>query len=204
MRSRFFGFPPIHVSSAWIVPESSPAVGSSFIAARMRCARNHAVFGVRSYFRSISRADTPFLAAHMSRIQEPGTERHLRPVEDRSDEHGELLAAVTALPYAALRAAAGAVASLGKHYFLKPANGTDRATRSLTDLGLSRQTAPIVHTVQGLIVWRVPVVSNLFAADRGHLDLPANRRLYVTVPRNASRPVPPEPWPTGLTFARTR
>ena len=36
-------------------------MGSRFIASRMRCSMNHAVFGVRSYLRSISRALTPFL-----------------------------------------------------------------------------------------------------------------------------------------------
>ena len=40
-------------------------MGSRFIASRMRCSMNQAVFGVRLYLRSISRAATPFLDEHI-------------------------------------------------------------------------------------------------------------------------------------------
>jgi len=45
------GLPPIHVSSAASVPDSSPADGPRFMASRMRWSMNHAVLGVSSYLR---------------------------------------------------------------------------------------------------------------------------------------------------------
>src|SRR3712207_9335374 len=46
-------------------PDSNPAIGSRFIASRMRCVRNHADFGVRSYLRSISdRKSTRLNSSH--------------------------------------------------------------------------------------------------------------------------------------------
>ena len=45
-----------------IVPRSIEANGSSFIASRMRCIMCHAVSGVISCIRAISRAEMPFFA----------------------------------------------------------------------------------------------------------------------------------------------
>jgi hypothetical protein len=49
-------------------PDSSPAMGSRFIASRRRCIKNHADLAVRPYLRSTSRALIPFLAEHASKI----------------------------------------------------------------------------------------------------------------------------------------
>src|SRR5437870_8899737 len=66
--------PPIHVSSATIVPRMVWTSPSPFMVSRMRCIMNHAVRGQRPYLRSISRAETPFLDEHISKI----TNTHLR------------------------------------------------------------------------------------------------------------------------------
>ena len=107
-RGGCFGFPPIQVSSATTRPESSPASGSRRIASRMRWSMYQAVFAVSLYLRSISRADTPFFDAHISKI----TKSHVRigiarAVEDRAGEDRELLAASGALPHPPLRLRAG-------------------------------------------------------------------------------------------------
>lgn len=67
LRCLFLGLPPIYVSSATTVPLSSDASGSRRMASRMRCRTNQAVLAVRPYLRSISRAETPFLEAHISK-----------------------------------------------------------------------------------------------------------------------------------------
>lgn len=71
---RLAGSPPIHVSSATITPLMVATRASVFMASRMRCSMNHAVRAQTPYLRSISRAETPFLLAHISKT----TSTHVR------------------------------------------------------------------------------------------------------------------------------
>jgi hypothetical protein len=64
---------------------------------------NHAVLAVSLYLRSISRAETPFLLAHISKITNSHLrDADLRAVEDRARQHAELTTAGWALAHPAL------------------------------------------------------------------------------------------------------
>lgn len=64
---RFLGSPPIQVSSATITPLHGSHQGV-FMASRMRCIMNQTERGQTPYLRSISRAETPFLLWHISKV----------------------------------------------------------------------------------------------------------------------------------------